>query len=348
MHKNQIIFYDGHVSKPYPATISPIDTETVLICYGRQQRRYLYADMQLIGALGQIQPVIELKDDARIEFLEALPDWFQLNNKQVQHSIWTLERSPILIVLSLVLVAAFILAILRWGVPSTAHYVAMHLPADTMNTLGNEAQNQIFKLTAPSNIPLARQKQIIQNYQALIANGQPAQVLFRKGEKIGANALALPNHSIILTDELVDLAQHDHEIISVLAHEQGHLVERHSLQQALSSLGFGVLLIAVTGDSSTLVTSLPVALVGASYSRTFERDADQYAMQVLKRNQISSLHLANFLARMEANELSEGKQQPSQGASEQKKEKGIASLFQSHPATQERIAAIRQFNQQPQ
>ncbi|MDH1727176.1 M48 family metallopeptidase [Acinetobacter johnsonii] len=346
MQEQNITFYDGQISKPYPATIAPIDRETVLICYNQQQRRYYYADMQLIGALGQIQPVIELKDDARIEFPQALPDWFELNKKHVQHSIWKLERSPSLILFSVVFVAAFIFAILRWGIPSAAHYVAMQLPADTIYKLGDEAQEQVFNLTAPSTIPLARQKQIIQSYQDLVANGQPAKVLFRAGGQIGTNALALPNNTIILTDELVNLAKDDHEIIGVLAHEQGHLVERHSLQQALSSLGFSVLLIAVTGDSSALFTTLPVALVGASYSRNFESDADLYAMQVLDKNHISSLHLANFLARMEDDARAEEEEKQPQGKSEEEEDGGIGSFFQSHPATQERIAAIRQFNQQ--
>ena len=108
-----------------------------------------------------------------------------------------------------------------------------------------------------------------------------------------------------------------------------------------------MLLIAVTGDSSALFTTLPVALVGASYSRNFESDADLYAMQVLDKNHISSLHLANFLARMEADARAEEEEKRPQGKSEEEEEDGgIGSFFQSHPATQERIAAIRQFNQQ--
>ena len=102
-----VVFYDGVVSKPWAAKISPIDAQSVLIRYGenlQQQRRYHYQDMMLVGALGKIQPVIELKDDARIEFSQALPEWFQLRNKQVQHSIWRLERTPSLIVFSLVFV----------------------------------------------------------------------------------------------------------------------------------------------------------------------------------------------------------------------------------------------------
>ena len=51
MQEQNITFYDGQISKPYPATIAPIDSETVLICYNQQQRRYYYADMQLILSL---------------------------------------------------------------------------------------------------------------------------------------------------------------------------------------------------------------------------------------------------------------------------------------------------------
>ena len=61
-----VVFYDGFSSKPHHAQIHAIDEQTVLIRYGEQlelERRYSYEDMTLIGALGKIHPVIELKDD---------------------------------------------------------------------------------------------------------------------------------------------------------------------------------------------------------------------------------------------------------------------------------------------
>ena len=233
-----VVFYDGVVSKPWPAKISPIDAQSVLICYGenlQQQRRYHYQDMMLVGALGKIQPVIELKDDARIEFSQALPDWFQLRNKQLQHSIWKLERTPSLIVFSLFFMMLMVFATVQWGIPSASKYVAFQLPANTLNQIGDEAERYILDMTAPSQLPAARQQKILTDYRQLIAGDTPAKVLFRQGNRLGANALAIPNNTIILTDELVELAQNDQEIFGVLAHEQGHLAERHSLQQALSS-----------------------------------------------------------------------------------------------------------------
>ena len=48
---------------------------------------------------------------------------------------------------------------------------------------------------------------------------------------MGLNAAALPNNTIIVTDELVKLNGADEEVLAVLAHEQGHLVQKHSMQK---------------------------------------------------------------------------------------------------------------------
>lgn len=330
-----VVFYDGVVSKPWPAKISPIDAQSVLICYGenlQQQRRYHYQDMMLVGALGKIQPVIELKDDARIEFSQALPEWFQLRNKQLQHSIWKLERTPSLIVFSLVFVLLMVFATVQWGIPSASRYVAFQLPANTLNQIGDKAERYILDMTAPSQLPTARQQKILKDYRKLIAEDTPAKVLFRQGNRLGANALAIPNNTIILTDELVELAQNDQEIFGVLAHEQGHLAERHSLQQALSSLGFSIILLAITGDGTDLVSTLPVALVGASYSRNFESEADHYALNTMHAQGIPTIHFAHFLERLAQD-------------TDEDTAKSPLDFLQSHPATQKRIQAVKDFEQ---
>lgn len=329
------IFYDGIVSKPQPAQVTRKDDQSVLVRYGEglaQQRSYSYTDMQLIGALGQIQPVIELQGDARLEFAAELPEWFNLQRKGLHHSIWKLERTPALILFSVVFVLALGFATVKWGIPAASHYVAHHLPANTLMQLGDEAESYVLNITEQSQLPQARQQQIVSQYQKLVAGDQPAKVLFRQGGHIGANALAIPNNTIILTDELVALAQDDREIVGVLAHEQGHLIQRHSLQQALSGLGFSVILIMITGDGSDLLTNLPVAMLGASYSRNFEAEADEYALNAMQAQQIPTVHFANFLQRL-AKESGEDK------AAEQ----SVWDFFSSHPATQDRIKAVRNF-----
>ncbi|ENU62750.1 hypothetical protein F980_01530 [Acinetobacter lwoffii NIPH 715] len=116
---------------------------------------------------------------------------------------------------------------------------------------------------------------------------------------MGMNAAAIPNNTIIVTDELVKISGTDEEVLAVLAHEQGHLVQKHSMQKVISNLGAAGLFALVTGDLSDVVTASVVVLTDAGYSQAIELDADDYAMQHLHQQQISSIHLSNFLQRVE-------------------------------------------------
>ncbi len=61
---------------------------------------------------------------------------------------------------------------------------------------------------------------------------------FREGGAIGPNAFALPSGTIILTDELVDIAGDDNDmVLAVLAHEIGHVDKKHSLRQIYRAAG---------------------------------------------------------------------------------------------------------------
>ncbi len=349
-----VIYYDGVVSKPRQAEISPINQDSVLLRYGdalELKQQYLYSEMILIGALGGIKPVIELKNDARIEFKNALPDWFNIKQKDIYQSIWKLERSPSLILFSVVFVVAFGFALVKWGIPFTSHYLAFQLPENTLTKIGNEAEEYVLNnLTQPSQLSQGQKDQIKSDYLLNVAEGRPAKLVFREGDHLGANAVALPNNTIIITDELVELAHSDQEIIGVLAHEQGHLVQRHSLQQGLSSLGFSVLYIAMTGDSSDLLTSLPAAMIGANYSRKFEQEADLYALNSMYKHHIEVSHFANFLQRLnEESDKVEGKTEKNpkkdEKQTDQQKPKTLEILdaLSSHPATEERIQMVRDF-----
>lgn len=366
----EVIFYDGVVSKPHHAQLSAQSEFEVLIQYGERlehQRRYAYRDMELIGALGQLNPAIELKDDARIEFQGALPEWFNFGTKNVQHSIWKLERSPSLIVFSIIFVVAFVFALVKWGVPAASHYVAFQLPENSLNKLGDEAEKYVLNnWTNPSHLAQGQKDQISKQYLNTIAEGKPAKLVFREGGRLGANAVALPNNTIIITDELIEMAHSDQEILGVLAHEQGHLVERHSLQQGLTSLGLSVLYIAMTGDSSDLLTSLPAAMIGANYSRKFEAEADMYALKLMDRKGIEVSHFANFLQRLgdetaleekpkQAGKTAEAdkkadpnKKQPQSESTEKESPLEIFYALSSHPATEERVKMVRDFEKKQQ
>ena len=75
------------------------------------------------------------------------------------------------------------------------------------------------------DIPL--QERLSERFSTVIIDhpDYPLKVLFREGGRIGANALALPAGTIIFTDEMVRLSEDDTELVTVLAHEIGHIFE---------------------------------------------------------------------------------------------------------------------------
>ncbi|CAG1021556.1 partial Metalloprotease LoiP, partial [Patescibacteria group bacterium] len=146
---------------------------------------------------------------------------------------------------------------------------------------------------------------------------------FRKSPKIGANAFALPGGDIIMTDELIALSKTDDEIIAVLAHELAHVKHRDALRQTLEASLSGLLILSFTGDASSLATNLPIFMINSHYSRTFEAQADDYALQTLKTACIPTSSFATILLKLEKH-LS-------------KDTIAIPELIASHPDTKQRV-----------
>jgi predicted Zn-dependent protease len=115
----------------------------------------------------------------------------------------------------------------------------------------------------------------------------------------------------------------------VLAHELGHVHERHALRGVIQSSVVGVLVAVWLGDVSSLATALPAAVLDARYSRDFEREADAYAAELLRANGADALAFAEFLARLE---VAHGGGGPAPA---------LLAYLASHPATAERIRRLR-------
>lgn len=336
MQSISITYYDGVISKPHQAVLYADDPASIRVKFYDgvdQNHRYRADQLTFVGAIGQRNPVIELDNDARIEFHSTeIPDWVPVNHKSFHAKVWKLERTPSLILFSVVFILVLGFSMIKWGVPAAAQLIAFQLPENTLDRIGHQAEEYVNEYTLPTQLSAERQAKIKSDYLKIVAADKPATLKFRLGDQLGANALALPNNTIILTDELVDLAHSDQEIIGVLAHEQAHLLKRHSLQQALSSLGFSLLYVAITGDSSDLITALPIAMVGAGYSREFERESDTYAVHLMHRKNIETGHYANLLQRMSEQDEEE---EPTRAS--------ILDALSSHPATAERIKMVRDF-----
>jgi Zn-dependent protease with chaperone function len=153
-------------------------------------------------------------------------------------------------------------------------------------------------------------------------------VEFRSAEGLGANAMALPSGAIFVTDQLVALTTDDDVLAAVVAHEIGHVSHRHGLRQIIQSTAVGVFVTWFLGDLSALGAAAPTALLEAKYSRDLEREADAYAVAVLRASGIDPARLAEALELIEKSHGVAG-------------DGGVLAYISTHPSTEERKAWLR-------
>ena len=108
------------------------------------------------------------------------------------------------------------------------------------------------------------------------------------------NAVALPGGRVVVFDGLVQEAESADELAGVVAHEFGHVRERLVMQALLRQFGLSILL----GGFNSDVGSGIFGIASTSYTRSAEREADDYARERLAAADISPLGAAAFFERL--------------------------------------------------
>jgi Zn-dependent protease with chaperone function len=252
---------------------------------------------------------------------------------------------------------------MKYGVPSMAKIIAKRMPVETNHYLGKEAIEILDKFAfEPSELSMSRQQELANLFQVYADNYPEHQISFKfrksKGKRkeeekgVGANAFTLPNGTIVFTDEMVNLAANDHELVAILGHEIGHVVHRHILRRIIQNSSTSILIIFITGDvsaASSLVLALPSLLFNLSYSRDFENEADDFAYNFLIKNNLDPDSFAQIMQRLKYYNssklnyndsdagMSPKKTTPDTNEDEGRLLKQITPYLSTHPDTENRI-----------
>lgn len=110
------------------------------------------------------------------------------------------------------------------------------------------------------------------------------------------NAFAAPGGQVVLMRGLIEEASGPEAVAGVLAHEIGHVENRDATKNALRAAGSAGLLSMVFGDFSggTIAVLLAEQMLNAGYTREAEREADDFALEAMRRAGVDSAGLASF------------------------------------------------------
>ncbi len=241
---------------------------------------------------------------------------------------------------SVLVTLAVVFAGYHWGLPAASEWLAFRTPDAVLARMGSSTLDVLDRIAlSPSKLPAARQQQLRDAFALLVAPGDdPARYTlhFRHGGAVGANAMALPDGTLVVTDQLVALAAHDEEILAVLTHELGHVRRRHGLRMLIQGSIVAFVVSFYIGDVSSVAAGLPTLLLQARYSRNHESEADAFGAAMLKANGMSPQRLAQMLEKLEAAHRAK----TTEGGEPRARRGGIGDYLASHPATRERIDAL--------
>lgn len=285
--------------------------------------------------VGSIPRRITLANDSLFETPDNDAIDVLLKTHKVDRSGWIADLEQFRPRLIGFVLAVFVLAglIYRYALPALVEVAVMVTPPAVPQWLSAGTMASLDQtMLSPSTLTAAEQKEIRDGFDKLAGfstRGKAAYNLnFRDGGFVGPNAFALPDGTLVITDQLIRMAGSDTEmVLGVLAHEIGHVEREHSLRQMYRAAGFAGLIMLITGDIGSggeEVLTDGAALLALSYSRSAESEADRISVELMSKAGHDPAAIGRFFKLLE----------------EKLGDQGGTSMLSTHPGTPERRKQI--------
>lgn len=337
-------WFDGLHPVPRPVTVW-LDAQRVCVqADDAAPRDYASTRLRWPEPLQHGQRQILLPDGGVLSCTDAVAYDAWLGDSGRRHgAIPRWQRSTQMALLTLLLLIATLFAGWRWGVPALADTTVKVLPAHFDDQVGRRVLMELDRhWLGPSRLTWLQRRTVFARFanavnaslkQRALPQLTEFQLEFREGgPRFGPNALALPGGVIVVTDELVKLLEDQPDaIVGVIGHELGHVKHRHGMRLTLRAGVAGLATGVVVGDFSLVLAGAPALLAQQSYSRDFEREADDYARTLLRGARIDPAVMVGFFERLQQHRKDHGDDEDG----------GFAAAFSSHPADKERIAFFK-------
>lgn len=304
-------YYDGRTSQRRDAALTLLPGGGLVVAHSDADERLVYRSVRLPDRIADTPRFVHLPDGGLCEVLDndaldAAQARARSGNEtravrfgRLRHRLDSTWRGA---AAALAVTAAILYSFTEWGAAALATVAVSATPPEVEAVIGENALSLLeqIRVLNPSGLPPDRRNELLAGFEAMRAEAGVEDADLRFHAVGVPNAFALPGGAIVLTDELVALAENDEEIVAVLAHELGHVAGRHAMRRLAQTSSMLVLWTAFTGDVSVAALSFlgPDRLLAQRYSRSFERDADRFAFDYLLDAGISPTRLGDILERL--------------------------------------------------
>ena len=186
-----------------------------------------------------------------------------------------------------------------WAVSSTAGWLVTQLPVSLDTQLGEAS----YGMLAPEDKRCTNPA--IKAYVEQLAGplvevaGAPFPFRFEVVDDDAINAFALPGGFVAINRGLLVKAKTAEEVAGVLAHELQHAIQRHGMRRIAREIGVAASIGLVLGWLDVQgMTAAAVSLVGRSYDRDQEAEADRLGRALLLQAGIHPDGMATFFERL--------------------------------------------------
>lgn len=259
-----------------------------------------------------------LIDDNKV--YESILHHIPKRNIQIAH----VQHSWRVLFLAMLLIAAF-LGFAVFGVPYYAPWLAKSVPHKWDDNLGKWViQNVSGKQKVCVSEDGLKALRKIEN--RLVQNHHFEQDFDIKVVNSSIpNAFAVPGYHVVIYQGLFQLATTPEAVTGVLAHEMAHSKQHHPTAGLIRDIGVSIIFAAAFGSSP----DYGVKLLGLSYSRKFELEADAIGTQILNDANVSANGLKEFFETL----------MDKQGSIED-----MTKYISTHPPSKERVQKLEELN----
>lgn len=306
--------------------------------FQEQQVIAFFDQLTVSPRLGNTPRFLDLPEGLRLEteandLIDRFINSYSKTTKPDQH-LHRMERSLRWVLVLLVVVAFSAFGLYQYGIPLFSRLASPFVPDSVREIASEQTLMQMDEFMLGESELFSWEQN---HYRTLFADqlqsvvGHDIHLQFRSSDAMGANAFALPDGTVVFTDQLIELIDDD-EFLAIAAHEAGHVDGDHGMRSVISSTSLLLAITLITGDSeaiSELLITAPTLLMQMSYSRDLEAEADDAAIVYMQQ---AGIELEAFATGMEKilheHDMTED-------------ENDWLTYFSTHPDPHERIAKFR-------